>query len=505
MTPTSVWLSYKRLRKLGDKKMIKSCDCLFVAYSGLNLKASQKVLDENNVNVRLEPAFNAATVYLSSYLNKRHHTFEYINSFEEEKELLIDKLKNNISLVAISTTFVEDVSNIIDMVKFIRQYNKNCKIVVGGTFIAYTINQYSDYERDIIFRRIKSDFIIYSYFGENALVQLIDALKNDKSYSHIGNLYYRENHKYIYTFKEDDKTQLKDNMVDWSLFKDKLGIYVSVRTAISCPYRCSYCSFPKYGGKYQTININAIEQELKQLTQIRKTGIVHFVDDCFNKPGVRFKDILRMLIRNQFPFKWHSFLRCDDVDDETIELMKESGCLGTLIGLESGCPDMLKRMNKDINLDRAKIIINKLRNAGIITYALFIVGFPGETIDSVKRTIKFIEECRPDFYALSPWYCNINAPIYSEKERYNIQGKNYEWSHSTMDFVMARDLALEMFYSIKNSYMLTINYTFLFQLLYNNIKGSKLIEIVKKSNQKLIVENNFESRKKNYLNAEEIN
>lgn len=479
--------------------MNKKYDCLFVAFSGLNLHFAQSILNEKQVNVKLQTSFNAAIAYLCTYLHKRNCSFAYVNSFEDEKERLAELLKNEILVVAISTTFVEDVSTIIEMTTFIRQYNKNCKIVIGGTFISYTINQYEEMERMILMRRLKSDFIIYSYFGEETLYQLIVALRQQKDYSNIANLYYKIGSQYKFTFTRNDRTSLMDNMVDWTLFQDRMGIYTPVRTAISCMYRCAYCSFPKYGGKYQTVNLQEIEKEIQQLKEINRTGIIHFVDDCFNKPASRFKEILRMLVKSNTSMKWHSFLRCEDVDDETIYLMKKSGCLGTLIGLESGSPEMLKRMNKNINLDGAKQIIGKLKEAGILTYALFIVGFPGETAESIRQTVRYIEECAPDFYALSPWYCNINAPIYNKQEIYGIKGRNYEWQHNTMDFITARDYALEMYYNIRNSMMLSLNYTFVFQLLYHGIKGSALRDVVASCNRKISEMNNFEKRKKNNL------
>lgn len=476
-----------------------TCDCLFIAYSGLDLVQSQRLVNYERSDANLECAFNAAIAYLGTYLSRREITFDYINSFEDEKELLINKLKKNTLLVAISSTFCEDIEKLIEIVKFVKKYNKDCKFVIGGTFITYTINQYNENERNIVMRRINSDFYIYSFFGESTLVNLIKALKYNGNVNEIDNLYYKNDNKYMINNIAEEKNILEDNMVDWLLFADRLGIYVPVRTAISCPYKCAYCSFPKYGGKYQTVSIRSIENELDTIAKIGKTGIVHFVDDCFNKPATRFKEILNMLVRNKYPFKWHSFLKCEDIDDDTIYLMKKSGCLGVLIGIESGSPEMLKRMNKSIDLEHIKKTVEKLNKANIVTYALFIVGFPGETLDTVRKTIHYIEELKPTFYALSPWYCNINAPIYDEREKYKIEGKNYNWSHCTMDFKTARSLSLEMFFSIKNSTMLTLNYTYMFQLLYNGVGLEEIKEIVRKGNNDLIINHDFHNKRTNLL------
>lgn len=479
----------------------KKVDCLLIAFSGLDLPAAQSLLKEEKCNITLQPFFNSAVTYLGSYLDARGISFDYIYSYEDQMELLEEKLNQDVAIVAISTTFLQEVGQIIQLVKRVRTLNDHCKIVVGGTFIAYTIDQYLDTERQVLMRGIGADYFVYSYFGEKSLAALLVATRagDEDAIQQVANLYIRKGVRYEYTYQADEKTLLMENMVDWSLFSKDINLYVPVRTAISCAYRCSYCSFPKYGGKYQTVDLEGIERELSVLNAQGNVGIVHFVDDCFNKPVRRFKDILRMLIKNRFSFKWHSFLRCEDIDDETIALMQESGCLGVLIGLESGCPDMLERMNKRIDLEKTKRIIGKLNRVGIFTYALFIIGFPGETVESVKQTIAFIEECQPMYYALSPWYCNINAPIYKEKERYGIKGRNYEWSHNTMDFIMARDLALDMYFKITKSTMLSINYTFAFQLLYHGVPFEQIKQIVERGNQHLVVENDFQQRRKRYI------
>lgn len=481
--------------------MNKKMDCLFVAFSGLEQSPAQKLIDEEGCTVKLRPFFNGAIAYLGSFMHARGLRFDYVHSCEEQIELLGQKLSQDVKIVAVSTTFVMDVNRITSLVKWIRQKNPNCEIVIGGSFITYTIHQYGSLEREVLMRGIGAEYFICSYFGETALAQLVTAKKenNHAAVEKIPNLFRREGNHYLISHWENDSTCLRDNMVDWTLFANDDATYIPVRTAISCMYKCSYCSFPQYGGKYQVVDIPSIEKELQTLVKVKKVEIVHFIDDCFNKPVNRFKDILRMLIRNRFPFKWHSFLRCEDIDNETIALMKESGCLGVLIGLESGCSEMLRRMNKKIDLIQSKETIRKLNEAGILTYALFMIGFPGETIQSVKRTIDYIEECKPMYYGLSPWYCNISSPVYKQKEKYEISGRNYEWKHKTMDFDMARNLCIDIFYNVKNSTMMSINYTYVFQLLYNNVPFEHVQRIIERGNQKLICNHQFDQRRKHYI------
>jgi radical SAM PhpK family P-methyltransferase len=239
-------------------------------------------------------------------------------------------------------------------------------------------------------------------------------------------------------------------MVDWSLFKDKAGEYVNIRTAISCPFSCSFCGFPQHAGKYQAAPVDMIEAELKTLDKTGTVKHVYFIDDTFNTPVKRFKEILRMMIKNNFGFKWYSFFRCQFADDEMVELMKLSGCKGVHLGLESGNNQILKNMNKAVHVEEYYRGIELLKKYGLLTYGNFIIGFPGETAETVKDTVHFIETSGLDLFRAQLWYCEPITPIWKQKDRYQIRGESFEWSHELMDSQTACDLVETIFFTVEN-------------------------------------------------------
>jgi hypothetical protein len=192
----------------------------------------------------------------------------------------------------------------------------------------------------------------------------------------------------------------------------------------------------------------------KLLDAIAKSGSVTtltFLDDTFNVPKGRFKEILRLMARNKYGFKWNSFYRSDHGDAETIELMAQAGCEGVFLGLESGSDAMLTRMNKAARRKHYVTAIPLLRAAGISTYASLITGFPGETDDTVQETISLIEEAAPDFYRTQLWYADPVTPIWKERERYAVTGSGFNWSHKTMDAKQACDWIDRIFLVVQNS------------------------------------------------------
>jgi radical SAM superfamily enzyme YgiQ (UPF0313 family) len=114
------------------------------------------------------------------------------------------------------------------------------------------------------------------------------------------------------------------------------------------------------------------------------------VDDTFNVPRSRFKDLLRMLIKNDFGFRWSSYFKCQYVDREIMELMKESGCEFVFLGIESGSQTILDNMRKESDVGTYRRCIEIFHELGIMTMCSVIVGFPGET----RAT--FEEMVRPD-------------------------------------------------------------------------------------------------------------
>jgi radical SAM PhpK family P-methyltransferase len=424
--------------------------------------------------------FNAAIAYLGSYLHRQGHTFDFVNSFQEEKEALAEKLENkNVLTVAIITTLYISVLPILEIVDFVRTHNPGARIIVGGPFITTQVRTLDDKAFQYLAgETIDADYFVNSAQGEATLVRIIQALKNNRPVAAIPNIYYKSPQRWEATPLEPEDNPLEQNPVQWELFSGRIGEFVNIRTAISCPFSCAFCGFPQHAGRYQTTSVEYIENQLNQLQRASRIKNVYFIDDTFNVPPNRFKDILRMLIKNNYSFKWHSYLRCQFIDRETVELMKQSGCEGVFLGIESGSEQILKNMNKAAALDKYKEGIGLLKEAGITTFGSFIIGFPGETEDTVKETISFIQQGGLDFYRAQLWYGEPITPIWKQKEAFDIKGESFEWSHSTMDSRTACDWIDELFLTAENSTWIP-QYNFDFDAIWHLIHRGITMDQVK--------------------------
>lgn len=397
--------------------------------------------------LKMGETFSYTIAYLGSYLNKHGFCFDYINDFQEEKSKLAEILeKNNILTIAIITTLYITPFPIIEIIDFIRQYNQTAKIIVGGPFISTLARTMSpDLLEHLLKHTIKADIYVNSPQGEASLVGILNSLKSKSLPDNVPNIYYKIGDRLESTPEKAENTALSENPVNWDLFSPDAGEFISIRTAISCPFSCAFCGFPQRTGKYQTAEVEFIKKEMDTLDKIGKVKCLNFIDDTLNVPPHRFKEILRMMIKQGYQYKWNSYFRCQYADNEMVGLMKESGCDGVFLGIESGSQQILKNMNKQVNIEKYFQGIELLKKNGIVTFGNFIIGFPGENHETLQDTIRFIKDSGLDFFRVQLWYCEPITPIWEQREKYGIIGDNFEWSHSTMNSKTACDLVDEIF------------------------------------------------------------
>ncbi len=422
-------------------------------------------------------------LHLGTFLHRRGHTFDFVNRFQIEKEALAAKLAaGGIRTVAITTTLHVSAHPILEVIRFIRERNDEVKIVVGGPFIANLPAAASEDEIRQLFDYMDADFYVIESEGELTLARLIDALKaggGEARLRAIPNLARRDaDGTYVIAAAEPEANGLEENRVDYALFpREAFGPFVSLRTARSCPFSCAFCGFPRRAGRYRFLAADLVEQELDAIAAIGGVTTLTVLDDTFNVPKNRFHEILEMMIRRKFPFRWNSFFRSDHADERTIGLMAEAGCEGVFLGVESGSDRMLQAMNKTSRRRNYLDVIPRFREAGILTHANLVVGFPGETRETVEETIALIEEARPDFHRAQLWYCDPVTPVWTRREELAIRGSAFNWSHATMNADEANEIVDRIFRSIRGSLWLPQNGFEMWSLFYLQRAGLSVPQV----------------------------
>jgi len=395
---------------------------------------------------------NLAAVYLTNFLRRRGFRSEYINLFQYEKERLAEYLAEDPVCVAITTTFYVVNLPVNEMVEFIRRHNSRTKIIVGGPLIANHVRNYRGDALKAALADMDADLYVIEGAGELTLSAAVACLKEGGDLSAVPNLAYFEGGELRRTASLTENNSLDESAINWLDFSGQhLGRTIQTRTARSCAFKCSFCNYPTRAGALTLASVETVERELDSMRALGDVRNVVFIDDTFNVPLPRFKDLCRMMIRNDYRMNWFSYFRCSNSDEEAFDLMAESGCKGVFLGIESGSPEILKNMNKAATIERYAYGIRRLHERGILTFGSFIVGFPGETEETVNETRDFIKEHKPSYYRAQSWYCEPGTPIDRQREKYGISGEGFVWRHATMDSLEAMDHIDRIFLSTNES------------------------------------------------------
>ena len=395
---------------------------------------------------------NLAAVYLTNFLRKRGHHTKYINLFQYEKERLKEFLAEDPYCVAITTTFYVLNFPVTEMVEFVKSHNPKVRVVVGGPLIANHARNYQGDELKSALDDMGADIYVIEGQGEVTLLQIVRCLKENGDLSKVPNIAYYEHRELHRTPPVLENSSLDENRIDWLDFNNEnLGRTLQTRTARSCAFNCSFCNYPTRAGKLALARIDTLEEEFDSMYALGNTQNVVFIDDTFNVPLPRFKEICRLMIRKNYNFNWFSYFRCSNSDEEAIDLMAQSGCKGVFLGIESGSPHILKLMTKAATIEKYADGMKLLRQHDILTFGSFIVGFPGETDETIKETSDFIKENKPDYWRAQMWYCEPGTPIEKRRDEFGISGEGFVWQHNTMDSLEAMDHIDRLFLTIKES------------------------------------------------------
>jgi len=419
------------------------------------------------------------TAYLTHFLLRRGLGVEKINFFNQDRERFKDLLLNaSPRAVAVTTTLYVDHLPIQEVVRFVRAHSPETRIVVGGPHVFNICSTQPPASQDYIFQEIGADVYVFDSQGELTLSQVLDELRRGGDLSRIPNLIYTENQKdFVRTPRQLEKNDMNAEAIDWRVFDP--GYFtptVQTRTARSCAFSCSFCRYPVNAGALTLTGLEHLEDELGYLRSVGVENVV-FIDDTFNVPLPRFKDICRLMIEKRWGFNWYSFFRASNSDDEAIDLMVESGCKGVFLGLESGDAGILKNMAKHADPGKYRHAIGRLNEVGISSFASIIVGFPGETEETFQNTRRFLEETSPTFYRAEIYYHYTNVPIAGRSEEFGLRGSGYSWRHRTMDWTRASELVRELYATLPGPRVLP-GYMFDFWALpYLTGKGFSLEQI----------------------------
>jgi radical SAM superfamily enzyme YgiQ (UPF0313 family) len=164
--------------------------------------------------------------------------------------------------------------------------------------------------------------------------------------------------------------------------------YAMLELGRGCPFACTFCSTNDFfRRKFRVKSPARMLAEMR--TIVGEYGISRFdlVHDMFTVDRRRVADFCRHLIDSGDKLQWCCSARTDCVDDELLDLMAGAGCVSIFFGIETGSKRMQRIIDKDLDPDRARVVIARAERLGMATTVSLITGFPEENRDDLRDSV----------------------------------------------------------------------------------------------------------------------
>jgi anaerobic magnesium-protoporphyrin IX monomethyl ester cyclase len=161
-------------------------------------------------------------------------------------------------------------------------------------------------------------------------------------------------------------------------------------TSRGCMYQCSYCDRSVFKKGFRYNSAAYIYEHMKYLREKFGVRHVNIYDDLFTANRERIVELGEKLSRYPLGINFNCAVRVGYTDDDLLKMLKDAGCLMVSLGIESADPEMLHRHKSGVSLDEVRDTVQRIQKAGLRAKGLFMMGLPGETEDSIRRTSDFI-------------------------------------------------------------------------------------------------------------------
>ncbi len=159
----------------------------------------------------------------------------------------------------------------------------------------------------------------------------------------------------------------------------------SIITTLGCPFNCDFCSKPVFGSLFRQRDLDAVFEEIEQIRRLGYDSL-WIADDTFTLNLSHLEAFCERMQGRQI--SWSCLSRANGIDQDIVNKMKRAGCRRVYLGLESGSQATLRLMDKRVTVEEGVHAVHQYRQAGIEVAAFFIVGYPGETVDSIESTFR---------------------------------------------------------------------------------------------------------------------
>jgi anaerobic magnesium-protoporphyrin IX monomethyl ester cyclase len=370
-------------------------------------------------------------LYVSAYLKSKNIANDVFDTtFSSQQSQLDFILEKQPKIICIYTNLMTKVE-VIRLIKILKTEKFHFpKIVLGGPDVTYNVANYL---------KSGADFLIIGE-GEETTFELYNAILDNKNFHEVDGIAFLENNAVIQTgartkFKELDELPLPNreaiNMYNYlETWKNNHGeSSMTISTQRGCPYTCKWCSTAVYGQSYRRRPAHQVAAEMKMLKEQYNPDAIWFVDDVFTISHKWLTAFHEEVVKQNAQIRFECITRAERLNDEILRLLKEAGCFRIWIGAESGSQDIIDAMDRRVDVNHVKKIIQDTNAMGIETGTFIMLGYPGETEKNIEETIQYLKESNPTYYTITVAYPIKGTSLYNEIEDKITERPN--WENST--------------------------------------------------------------------------
>jgi hopanoid biosynthesis associated radical SAM protein HpnJ len=193
-----------------------------------------------------------------------------------------------------------------------------------------------------------------------------------------------------------------------------LNPFISFYTSRGCPAMCTFCLWPQThsGHRWRLRSADDIAAEVRYaLDTFPNLKEIFFDDDTFNYRKERTIEVCRKL--KPLNFTWSCTSRVT-TDYDTLKAMKDAGCRLLIVGYESGDPQILKNIKKGSTIEMGRTFVQNCKRVGIHVHGDFIIGLPGETKETIEKTINYAKELDCETIQVSMAHAYPGTALYDQ-------------------------------------------------------------------------------------------
>lgn len=397
--------------------------------------------------------------YIASYLNSYGHQVSVYNAdscvksyenvisyrkkfYESEKILLsanddnnsiwielkdvLDKKNPDVIGISILTETIPLINKIIRICK---EFNERVPIILGGPHVSVDVNSLSQIEN--------WDYALIGEAEKNFLTLINNIFSNTPIIKNINGIVIKKNEG----IRVHGTSEIFRDHLDKLPFPNIGDLYqigtspserikkTMISTSRGCIFKCTFCYMNSSKEKMRFRTPQSVIDEIEFNIDNYKVKNFYFIDDSFGVNKNFLKEFSHLINEKDLEIKWSCMTHESLINENTLKLMKNSGCDSIHVGIESGSNRILRLIHKKTTTEKIIKKCELLEDFGIKLKAFFMFGLPSEREEDLQNSIDFLKKINPYEAILQPYIPYPNTELWNYiKREYGDPSNFYDWN-----------------------------------------------------------------------------